>query len=127
MPTTRLSFTGMRVQPGLDQDLKASLASVGWQGRLAAAASREDVVGVARDFLALVGPEEIARMPADCRPGKLVDGDDVANYAVTLARRSCDPDCLGDHNLQRVGAFFGDALARLTQLTPTTISEELSQ
>jgi hypothetical protein len=91
---------------------------VGWQGRLASATSREDVVGVARDFLALVGPEEVARMPVDCRPVKLVDGEDVANYAVTLTRRSCDPDCFGDHDLQRIAAFFGDALGRLSQLTP---------
>lgn len=104
----------------MDQDQKSSLASVGWQGRLAAATNREDVVGVARDFLALVGPEEVAGMPADCRPGKLVDGDDVANYAVTLARRSCDPDCFNDHNLQRLAAFFGDALGRLSQLTPAS-------
>lgn len=108
----------MHVQPGLDQDQKSSLASVGWQGRLAEATSREDVVAVARDFLALVGPEEVARMPVDCRPGKLVDGEDVANYAVTLARRSCDPDCFNDHNLQRIAAFFGDALGRLSQLAP---------
>lgn len=91
---------------------------MGWQGRLDAATSREDVVGVARDFLALVTPEEVASMPADCRPAKLVDGEDVANYAVTLARRSCDPDCFEDHNLQRIAAFFGDALGRLSQLTP---------
>jgi hypothetical protein len=92
---------------------------MGWQGRLDDATSREDVVGVARDFLALVTPEEVARMPVDCRPGKLVDGEDVANYAVVLARRACDPDCFEDHNLQRIAAFFGDALARLSQLTPT--------
>ena len=103
-----------------------SPASVGWQGRLQAATSREDVVGVARDFLALVGPEEVARMPVDCRPVKLVDGEDVANYAVTLTRRSCDPDCFGDHNLQRIAAFFGDALGRLSQLTPAT-PEEVQQ
>jgi hypothetical protein len=93
---------------------------VGWQGRLDAATSRDDVVHVARDFLALVGPEEVARMPVDCRPVKLVDGEDVANYAVTLTRRSCDPDCFEDHNLQRIAAFFGDALGRLSQLAPAT-------
>jgi hypothetical protein len=97
---------------------------VGWQGRLEAATSREDVVDVARDFLALVTPEEVARMPVDCRPGKLVDGEDVANYAVMLARRSCDPDCFGDHNLQRVAAFFGDALGRLSQLAPAAAPTE---
>jgi len=116
------------VQPGFDQDQKSSLAAVGWQGRLASANTRESVVDVARDFLAQVGPEEIARMPADCRPGKLVDDDDVANYAVTLARRSCDPDFFSDHSLQRIAAFFGDALGRLSQLTPAALpSEEVSQ
>ena len=101
---------------------------MGWQGRLAAATSREDVVTVARDFLALVGPEEVARMPVDCRPVKLVDGEDVANYAVTLTRRSCDPDCFRDHDLQRIAAFFGDALGRLSQLTPPSLaSEEVHQ
>jgi hypothetical protein len=108
----------MHVQPGFEQDQKSPVATTGWQGRLAAATSREGVVDVARDFMALVGPEEIAGMPADCRPAKLVDGDDVASYAVTLARRSCDPDCFGDHNLQRIAAFFADALGRLSQFAP---------
>lgn len=110
------------MQPGFENQQHP--ASIGWQGRLAAATSREGVVDVARDFLAQVGPEEVARMPLDCRPGKLVDGEDVANYAVTLARRSCDADCFRDHNLQRVAAFFGDALARLSQLAPATIASE---
>jgi hypothetical protein len=104
------------VHPGFED--QRAIASVGWQGRLEAATSREGVVDVARDFLALVTPEEVARMPVDCRPVKLVDGEDVANYAVTLTRRSCDPDCFNDHNLQRIAAFFGDALGRLSQLTP---------
>lgn len=125
---TRISFTGTRVQPGLEQEQRSSLHSVGWQGRLAAATSREGVVDVARDFLALVDPAEAARMPVDCRPVKLVDGEDVASYAVTLARRSCDSDCFGNHDLQRIAAFFGDALGRLSQLTPTPLaSEEIPQ
>lgn len=114
------------MQPGFENQKHP--ASIGWQGRLAAATSREAVVDVARDFLALVGPEEVARMPVDCRPVKLVDGEDVANYAVALARRSCDSDCFNDHDLQRIAAFFGDALGRLSQLTPAShASEETSQ
>ena len=91
-------------------------ASVSWQGRLDQAADRQEVVDVARDFLASITPEETAQLPLDCRPGKLVDGDDVAEYALTLVRRSCEGDALGDHNLQRLAAFFGEALVRLSQL-----------
>jgi hypothetical protein len=94
---------------------------------VAAAASREEVVDVARDFLALVTPEEMAHLPSDCRPGKLVDGEDVGNYALTLARRSCEPDFLDHPMLQRLAAFFGDALARLSQLAAAPATSPTEQ
>lgn len=100
-------------------------ASVSWAGRLAQARSHADVVGVARDFLAMISPEEMSLLPGDCRPGKLVDGEDIANYAVTLARRSCTKANLGDPNLQRIAAFLSEALARIAQINAAQDSPSL--
>lgn len=88
----------------------------GWQWRLDDATSAAEVVEVTRDFLATWTPEEFAALPEDCRPGKIVDGDDVADIAFTLVQRSCEDAHLSDERLQRMAGFFTHALQRLSQL-----------
>ncbi|HXF77679.1 MAG TPA: hypothetical protein VN598_02365 [Usitatibacter sp.] len=90
------------------------LRSVGWQGQLDKADRPEAVLVVARDYLAQVSPEEIAQLPEDCRPTRLVDADDVATYAFDLARRQSSPD--SSDVLHKLAAFFADASNRLSQL-----------
>ena len=91
-----------------------TLRALGWQGQLDQAATPEAVLAVARDFLAQVSPEEIAELPVDCRPGRLVDGDDIAIYAVTLARHAAEDD---SHDLlHKLSTFFADANLRMSQV-----------
>jgi hypothetical protein len=88
---------------------------VGWQAGLDAARSAPEVVDVARCFVARISAEEFAGLPVDCRPRKLVDADDLVDYAVTLVRRSCVSEKPSELLLQ-VAGFFTDACHRLSQL-----------
>jgi hypothetical protein len=103
-----------------------NITVIGWQGRLNEASTPEDVVKVARDFLARWLPHELQRLPAECLPGKIVDADDVNQYALTLVQRSCAGDRMGDGLLQQMAAFFTRASLRLAQITAqaTEVSSE---
>ena len=90
--------------------------NVGWQGRLDEACHADEVVAIARDFVARISPEEFSALPVDCRPRKIVDADDVVDFAVTLVRQSCASDTSSDVLLQHMAAFFMDACSRLSRL-----------
>jgi len=87
-----------------------------WQHRLDGTHSAQDVVGVARDFLATFSPVELHSLPAPCQPpGKLFE-EDIATYAVDLVRHECSTPETEElvHTLAR---FFSHASSRLSQLT----------
>jgi hypothetical protein len=90
------------------------LRALGWQGQLEHADRPEAVLSLARDYFAQISPEEVAQLPEDCRPVRLVDADDVANYAFELARHQAAGD--GPEVLQKLATFFADASIRLSQL-----------
>ena len=81
------------------------------------AATAQTVVDVARDFIATITPEEAQQLPPDCRPGKIVDGQDISDFAYTLVRKSCSDDYLADELLLRLATFFTRANQRLSQIT----------
>ena len=91
-------------------------ASLSWQDRLDGAPAADEVVSIAREFVALISPEELAGLPAECRPRKIVDADDVVDYAVTLVRRSCASQSSSGALLQHMASFSTDACGRLSQL-----------
>src|SRR5690349_5780034 len=56
-----------------------------WQHRIDAARGREEIVAAARDYLATLSPSELCALPEGCRPpSKIVDAEDVSNYAFDL-------------------------------------------
>lgn len=94
-----------------------AMPAVTWHGRLESALSSEDIVGIARDFLAGFSPYEIAALPAPCKPpAKLVDADDVTAYAFELVRHDCEHDAASAELVHKLAAFFSDASIRLSQL-----------
>ena len=99
---------------------------IGWQGRLNEASTPDDVVHVARDFLARWSPAELSALPAECMPGKIVDDEDIGRYALMLVQGSCAGDRLADGALQRMASFFTRASLRLAQITAqaTEVSSE---
>ena len=51
------------------------------------------MISLARQFVASIDHNELARLPESCRPGKLLDTQDVMAYAYELVRRySVDGD-----------------------------------
>lgn len=88
-----------------------------WANRLSAARTEADVVWVARDFLSELTFEEVKRLPEICRPFRIVDGQDVTWYAMTLLRHQFDAQN-AEHRLEtRLTMFFSEASVRLAQLS----------
>jgi hypothetical protein len=102
-------------QPRHDQHRSATT----WQMVLDSATNEHEVVQVARDFTASFTPHEIELMPEECRPGKLVDAEDVARYSYDLTvHRRGDADA-GAALIEAFAHFFADASERLAFVTRT--------
>ena len=80
--------------------------------------SEREVVAVVREYLARIGPAELATLPEDCWPGKITDRDDIADYAVRVARRrALSPQSVAnDALLDRIHNLLVHASARVATL-----------
>jgi hypothetical protein len=89
-----------------------------WQERLDAAVEEADVVDVVRDYLARLTHEEHMYLPANLRPQKIVDANDVTTYAFELVRHECHDE--GAQRLvQRMAHVMSRASIRLSQIMVT--------
>lgn len=88
------------------------------QLRLISAGSESEVVAIARDYLRDWHPSELAELPAECRPGKIRDGEDINDlaFALTRARISDQTERFNRHRLGEMEAFMAKACARLAEL-----------
>lgn len=95
-------------------EAQIALSQVGWHGLLNEAATEEDVIAIARDYLALWTWPEIARLPQALRPGKIVDSDDIAGYALALVQEQV----AAEHApaVHKMATFFSNASLRLSQI-----------
>ncbi len=86
--------------------------------KLRQASSEDEVIEVVRDYVSDWLPEELARLPADCRPRKVRDGEDLNLWAVSLARAcvsfDIDPSHLG--LVEEMDAFVGHSCRRLAEI-----------
>ncbi len=89
-----------------------------WQGRLDAATSSEEVIAVARDFLATFSPYELAVLPASCKPPhKLYDGEEITTYAFELVRHECNKERPESADMvHKLAHFFSNASIRLSEI-----------
>ena len=79
------------------------------------ALSEEEVVELVRVYLGSWRPEELAEIPATCRPGKVRDAEDVGDNAYELTRAriaASGPQAL----LIEMETFFAQACTRLSEL-----------
>lgn len=83
--------------------------------RLKAAQTESEVVGLVRDYLAEWMPDELARVPAGSRPGKIRDAEDVADCAFALTRARMD-NAESDPLAVEMESFFAQACTRLSEL-----------
>src|SRR5687767_402886 len=106
-----------------------AMPTLSWQGRLDAAPSSEEVVSVARDFLASFTPYELAALPATCRPpSKLYDGEDLTTYAFELVRHSSEQDEPEVADLvHKFAHFFSSASIRLSEIQATRPEDSQGQ
>lgn len=93
-------------------------APLTWQQRLDLARHEGEVVAIAREFLAMLDPYEIDRLPKRCRPPlKLVDREDIAGYAYDLMRHQCDEADETAELVHKLAHFFSHASMRTAQLS----------
>lgn len=90
-----------------------------WRSRIRSARDDEAVVSVVVDYEAAWAPGDIARLPRNCWPGRVRDRDDVAAWAVHLAREELKvaDDTDGHVLLHCLAAVFSEAAVRLTQVS----------
>jgi hypothetical protein len=92
-----------------------------WFQQMDRAQDTGEVVGIARDYLSTWTPEELARLPRGCRPGRIREPSDIEYL------HSCAVDAYratrasGDElkALQLLTSFLVRASIRIAQLTPT--------
>jgi len=90
--------------------------------KLRTMSSQSDVVEMVREYVSEWLPEEIGRLPADCRPGKLRDGEDLNTLAFNLTQAcvSFDLDSRDLAFVEEMDAFVGNACRRIAE-TPCGI------
>ena len=72
---------------------------LGLRGILAAiddAENEREIVEIVRDSFAQLTVADITALPDDCRPGRIRDHHDIAEYALRLGRRRLVEDTLSD-------------------------------
>ena len=67
--------------------------------RLDDAETEREVVEIVRESLAQLTAEDLTLLPAECRPGRIRDHHDIAEYALRLGRRRLEEDTLSDAKL----------------------------
>lgn len=89
-----------------------------WHAQLEGAADADRILAVTREYLATFAPEHLARLPEDCRPGRIKGEDDIAYWSCRLAQYAHkDASTPVDAELmQEMLNYFLHAWVRLTQL-----------
>ena len=89
-----------------------------WHAQLEASTHPDEILSVSRDYLATFGPEHLARLPAECRPGRIKGEDDIAYWSCKLAQHhQRDPlEPVDGELLQAMLNYFLHAWVRLSQL-----------
>jgi hypothetical protein len=89
-----------------------------WRNLIRAASHEDEVIEMVRDHMARWSPEEIARLPTECRPPRIRDAEDISRWAFELASTHCaqkmraDDEVLLDNMLE----FVTHAAVRLSEL-----------
>jgi hypothetical protein len=94
-----------------------------WQNQITEARSWEELLDVARAYLASLSPEEWNALPANCRPERIKGIDDLAYWHECMAnefvRVAKGPN---DEGLRRELVFFTAAAERAAELCGKALS-----
>ena len=87
-----------------------------WLSQIENARSTRDLIGVLRDFLASLTPEQMAELPAACRPEGISTAAEIQEWAVTLAREDLKSANFPGGALHLAAAVFAAAGGKLPKL-----------
>lgn len=89
-----------------------------WRNLILASTQEDEVLELVRDHMARWSPEEIARLPQDCRPPRIRDSEDLSRWAFDLASNHCAQTIGGEDEalLDRMLEFVTQAAIRLSEL-----------
>lgn len=89
-----------------------------WLQQIDAAKSPFEVVAITRDYLASWTPEELARLPVPCRPGRVKDDQDIAQLHGCLVEEYGRNRLTGEElvALQRMTSFIVRSSVRIAQM-----------
>ena len=106
-----------KTQPGQRWE-RATAPPEDWRNLILASTQEEEVVGLVRDHMARWSPEEIARLPEECRPQRIRDAEDISRWAFELASTHCAQSLTADEDglLDRMLEFVTQAAMRLSAL-----------
>jgi len=92
-----------------------------WHNQIDSCDDVDAILSLTRDYLATFGPEHLARIPGDCRPGRIKGEDDIAFWSCKLAQRHDeDPEEPIDAELmQELLNYFLHAWVRISQIQRT--------
>jgi hypothetical protein len=101
-----------------DTTIGLRTAHSSWHQQLETLETPELILSLTRDYLATFGPEHLARLPEDCRPGRIKGEDDIAYWSCKLAQQNhADPGMRIDAELlQELLTYFLHAWVRLSQI-----------
>jgi hypothetical protein len=104
---------------------RASAPREDWRNLILEAAHEDEVLALVRDHMALWAPHEIARLPEDCRPGRIRDAEDISRWAFNLASTHCAQNVSAEDEpfLDRMLEFVTQAAIRLSALQATDSPE----
>ena len=99
-----------------------------WRDLIALSPSEDAIVQVTREYLASWNPEELSRLPVECRPGRMRDGEDISRWAFELASAHCAERCTpaAEPILARMLGFVTAAGRRLAQLNAAEAERDRS-
>jgi hypothetical protein len=91
---------------------------IAWFRMLENAQSPAQVVSIARDYLSEWTPQELARLPERCRPGKLRDEHDIEELHSKLVEEYRNTEATGEElaTIQQLTSFLVRASIRIAEL-----------
>ena len=97
---------------------RASAPREDWRNLILGSTQEDEIVELVRDHMARWSPEEIARLPEDCRPGRIRDAEDISRWAFELASTHCAQVVRSEDEplLERMLEFVTQAAIRLSEI-----------
>ena len=108
----------METKPQAHRRHKINAPREDWRNLILGSTQEDEVLELVRDHMALWSPEEIARLPVDCRPPRIRDSEDLSSWAFDLATTHCAQRIRGEDEilLDRMLEFVTQAAIRLSEL-----------